>query len=134
VVEGQGLPLAQALTAANVNDCKLALPLLDSIAPVKAARGRPQQRPDSLHGDKAYDHRFIRRGLRRRHIRPRIARRGIDSSQRLGRHRWKVERTGAWLHSMRRLAVRYERRVDIHYAFLQLGCCAVPFQALTHWF
>ena len=128
------MPLACALTAANVNDCKQALPLLDSIRPVKAARGRPRRRPHRLHADKAYDHRFIRQGLRQRHIRPRIARRGIDSSQKLGKHRWKVERTGAWLHGMRRLAMRYERRSDIHAAFLQLGCCAVLFRALTCWF
>jgi hypothetical protein len=134
VVDGQGLPLTQALSGANLHDSQMALPLLDSISPVKAGRGRPRCRPHKLHGDKAYDYRFIRRGLRRRHIRPRIARRGIDSSQRLGRHRWKVERTGAWLHGMRRLAVRYERRADIHYALLQLGCCAVLFLALTRWF
>jgi transposase len=86
-----------------------------------------------LHADKEYDHRFIRQGLRQRYIRPRLARRGIDSSQQLGKHRWKVERTGTWLHGMRRLAMRYERRTDIHYAFLQLGCCVVLFLALTRW-
>ena len=134
MVDGQGLPLAQSLTAANLHDSQQALALLDSIAPVKAARGRPRRRPHKLHADKAYDHRFIRQGLRQRHIRPRLARRGIDSSQQLGKHRWKVERTGAWLHGMRRLAVRYERRTDIHYAFLQLGCCLVLFLALTRWF
>ena len=134
MVDGRGLPLAQSLTAANVNDCKEALPLLDDIQPVKSPRGPPRKRPDKAHGDKAYDHRFIRRGLRQRHIQPRIARRGIDSSQRLGRYRWVVARTGAWLHRMRRLSVRYERRDDIHYGFLQLGCCMVLFQALMNWF
>ncbi len=43
--------------------------------------------------DKAYDHRRCRQALTRRRIRPRIARRGIESSQRLGRRRWVVERT-----------------------------------------
>ena len=41
----------------------------------------------------------------------------MESSQRLGRHRWVVERTHAWLNRMRRLVVRYERRADIHLAF-----------------
>ncbi len=63
--------------------------------------------------------------MRRRGIKARIARRGIDSSERLGRHRWVVERTLAWLSRYRRLAVRYERRSDIHEAFLHLGCSLI---------
>ena len=68
VVDGRGLPLAQSLTAANVNDCKEALPLLDEIKPVKSPCGPRRKRPDKVHADKAYDHRFTRRGLRLRHI------------------------------------------------------------------
>jgi hypothetical protein len=55
----------------------------------------------------------------------RIARKGIDSSERLGRHRWVVERTLAWLNRFRRLTIRYERRADIDEAFLHLGCILV---------
>ena len=75
--------------------------------------------PDKLHADKGYDY---RRACHARGIRPRIARRGVESSQRLGRHRWVVERTHAWLNRMRRLGVRYERRADIYQAFTTLGC------------
>jgi len=46
-----------------------------------------------------------------------IARRGLESSTRLGHHRWKVERSLAWLLANRRLTVRYERRADILTAF-----------------
>ena len=53
-------------------------------------------------------------------IQPRIARRGIDSSERLGRHLWAVERTLAWFSRFRRLTVRYERRIDIFEAFHHL--------------
>jgi IS5 family transposase len=74
-----------------------------------------------LHADKAYDARRCRRACRQRGIVPRIARRGVDSSERLGRHRWVVERTLAWLARMRRLTIRYERRLDIHYAFSSLA-------------
>ena len=52
----------------------------------------------------------------------RIARRGVESSERLGRFRWVVERTLAWLNRFRRLAVRYERRADLHRALVVLGC------------
>jgi transposase len=57
------------------------------------------------------------------------ARRGIDRSQRLGRHRWVIERTFAWINRFRRLAVRYERRLDIHYAFTALACSLIRLNA-----
>ena len=101
---------------------------MDSIEPIKrpgGRPGRPRKRPDKLHADKAYDFPRCRKALRRRGITPRIARRGIDSSERLGRHRWVVERTLAWLAKYRRLTIRYERREDIHEAFLHLGCSLV---------
>jgi transposase len=46
----------------------------------------------------------------------------LESSHRLGRHRWKVERSLAWLLVNRRLTVRYERRADILQDFLHLAC------------
>jgi transposase len=75
-------------------------------------------------------HPRCRQALRRRHIQDRIAGKGIDSSQRLGHHRWVIERTLAWLNRYRRLTVRYERRADIHHAFLSLGCCLICFNTL----
>ncbi|MDP9470870.1 MAG: transposase, partial [Chloroflexota bacterium] len=52
---------------------------------------------------------------------------------RLGRHRWVVERTLAWLGQFRRFTVRYERREDIHHAFVSLGCALVCYNAIE-WF
>ena len=63
--------------------------------------------------------------MRRRGIKARIARRGIDSSENLGRHRWVVELTLGWLSRYRRLSVRYERWDDIREAFLHLGCSLI---------
>src|SRR6266516_2509527 len=48
----------------------------------------------------------------------------------LGKQRWVVERTIAWLHQYRRLRVRYERRADIHEAFLQLAGCLICLKLL----
>ena len=42
--------------------------------------------------------------------------------RRRGRHRWEVERTVAWLHQFKRLRVRFDRRHDIHEAFMTLDC------------
>jgi transposase len=83
--------------------------VLDDIPPIRTPSGRRRHRPGKVHADKAYDHRRCRAYLRQRGIRPRIARRRIESSQRLGRHRWTIERTGAWLGGFRRLRIRYER-------------------------
>jgi len=61
----------------------------------------------------------------RRRIRVRIARKGIESSERLGCHRWVVEPTLAWLNRFRRLTVCQERRAAIHEAFLHLECVLI---------
>ena len=100
-------------------------PTLDAVPGVRRGRGRPRKRPKKLHADKAYDHRRCRKECRARSIAPRIARRGVETSETLGRHRWVVERTLAWLNRFRRLTIRYERREDIHLAFTTLGCALI---------
>lgn len=130
ITDRRGIPLAFLLTGANTHDSVPFEPLLDAVPPVKGKRGRPRRRPDKLHADKAYDYARCRRACHRRGVKPRIARRGIESSQKLGRHRWVVERTFAWLNRFRRLAVRYERRADIHHALTALGCSLICLNAL----
>ena len=130
VSDRRGGPLPQLLTGANAHDSTVFEELVDGIPPIKRPRGRPRRRPAKLHADKAYDVPRCRRALARRRIKSRIARRGIESSQRLGRHRWVVERTLAWLGQFRRLTIRYERRHDIHQAFLSLGCALICFNRL----
>jgi transposase len=130
VVDRGGVPLATLLTGANRHDSVVFDDLLDAIPPIKRPSGQRRKRPAKLHADKGYDYLRCRQALRRRHIQVRIARKGIDSSERLGRHRWVVERTLAWLNRFRRLTVRYERRADIHQAFLTLGCALICWTSL----
>jgi transposase len=125
VVDRAGLPLVVQLTAANCPDPRVFVDLIDSIGPIKRPRGRPRKRPEKVHADKAYDIPACRLALRQRGIKVRIARKGIESSKRLGRHRWVVERTLSWLAKDRRLTIRYERRDDMHEAFLHLGCALI---------
>ena len=108
--------------------------VVDAVPPVRQVWGRPRKRPAKLHADKAYDHRRCRRALTHRRIQPRIARRGIESSAKLGRHRWVVERTLAWFGQFRRLAVRYERRADIHLAFTTLAAALITYRFVQRWF
>src|SRR3982074_1702958 len=99
------------------------IPLLDGIPAVRSRRGPRRRRPGKLHADKAYDAadlraycrrlgitpRTARRATARRPlcprlgITPRVARRGIERNDRLGRHRWRIERTISWLFGYRRL-------------------------------
>lgn len=108
--------------------------LIDAIPPVRGKVGRPRRRPEKLHADKAYRSRKNQRALWRRRIKSRIARPGVESSEKLGRHRWVVERTIAWKDQMRRLVIRYERRADIYDGFHQLGCALICFNFLKHTF
>jgi hypothetical protein len=51
-----------------------------------------------------------------RGVKPVIARGCTDQGAGLGRVRWVVERTFAWLR------IRWERDAGLHYALLSLGC------------
>ena len=133
MADRRGVPLATFSTPANVNEGTVLERLVDAIPPLQrphGAPGRPRQRPDKLHADRGYASRANRAALRRRGITPRIARTGIESRTRLGRHRWVVERDFAWLHRNRHLLVRYERSPALHDAFLDLACALICWQFL----
>jgi transposase len=134
VVDREGTPLTILLTAANVNETTMLEATVDAVQPIKGRKGRPRKRPDKLHADKGYDSKKNRAALRQRGITPRIARKGVESKQRLGRYRWVVERTHSWLNRFRRLKVRYERRADIHEAFLKIGCSLICWKLLQRGF
>src|SRR4029453_1380984 len=132
-VDGGGLPLSLLVTGANTNDSLVFAALLDDLPPVRTPAGRRRCRPEKVHADKAYDHRRCRAYLSRRGIKVRIACCGIESSQRLGRHRWKAERTIASLAGCRRLRIRYDRsseRFSRSPCWLATGCattgCLAP--------
>jgi transposase len=132
VTEGTGVPLAVVLTGANVHDSRVFEQAVDAIGPIKGrGRGRPRKRPEKLHADKGYDFPRCRAVLRRRGIKNRIPRRGKDTGERLGRHRWVVERTLAWLAKYQRLVMRYERRADTHKALLRLACSLICLNYLS---
>ena len=131
LVDREGVPLSVTLSGANVPDGQRMLETVDSVEPVRGQRGRPRRRPEKLHADKAYDDRALRRGLRKRGITARIARRGVDSSARLGRYRWVVERTLSWQQGFRRLRVRDEKRDDIYEALTHLANAMICWERLN---
>ncbi len=130
LVDGGGVPLAWTLTGGNRNDVTQLLELLDRVPPVRGRIGRPRRRPLTVIADRGYDYDQYRRLVWTRGIKPLIARRRTEHGSGLGRHRWVVERTFAWLHNRRRLLIRTDRRDDIHEGFLALACCLICWRRL----
>lgn len=110
------------------------IPLVEAIPPIAGKVGRPVRRPEAVFGDRGYDSDPHRGQLARRGILPVIAERHMEHGSGLGLFRWVVERTISWLHQFRRLRVRYERRADIHLAFLKLACIVICHRCLTNSF
>ena len=119
------MPLRVITTGGNANDVSTALALVDGIPPVAGRLGRPRRRPDALLADKGYDSDRLRRELARRRIVPIISYRGTKGVQGLGKLRYVVEQTLALLHQFRRLAVRWERHLDLHDALVSLACALI---------
>ncbi len=130
ITDGGGIPLNVITTAANVHDVTQTLTPVDGIPPVAGRIGHPRKRPDALLGDKGYDSKPNRHELRRRGILPVISRKGQPDMRGLGKLRYVVEQTFALLHQFKRLAVRWERRLELHDAFVSVGCSLICWRRL----
>ena len=121
-------------TAANVHDSEVAVSLVDAVPAIKQPCGRPRRRPDEVLADRGYDAEAkIRQPLRARKIKPLIAKRNTTHGSGLGRYRYVVEAAFDWLFNQRRLRVRYEKRADIHQAFLVIGCLLICWRRITRY-
>ena len=127
ITDGNGLPLAAALTAANVNDYGQLVPLLDQVAVLPGRQ---------VLADRGYDSHAVRDGIVARGHQPRVAARNRRGQGRRrdeqARERTVIERTFAWLGQMRRLATRWERQADLYLAFLLIGCAVICWRHLSH--
>ncbi|MEW2163855.1 IS5 family transposase [Streptomyces sp. NPDC007084] len=130
ITDRHGTPLSVSLTGGNRHDVTQLIPLLDAIPHIRGARGRPRHRPKRLFGDRGYDYAKYRRLIRARGITPKVARKGTAHGSGLGKTRWVVERTFAWLHQFKRLRIRYEVRADLHLGLLQLACSIICLRRL----
>jgi transposase len=123
VVDASGLPLGMATAAADVSEPALLQPALGDV-PVDVPAGTP------VISDKGHDSDRLRDDLEGAGYEPVIPHRrnrtrpSRTDGRRLRRyrHRWKVERTNAWLHCYRGLAVRWS-----HYSFLYDGMVYIAF-------
>jgi transposase len=127
VVEREGLPLGLASAGANVSEHALLMPALDDI-PLELPRGIP------VVADKGHDSDALRDDVeaagfvpvsphRRNRVKP-----SRNDGRRLRRYRnrWRVERTNAWLHCYRGLAVRWS-----YYPFMYVGMAYLAFIHMT---
>ncbi|WP_406347313.1 transposase [Streptomyces sp. NBC_00648] len=85
---------------------------------------------DGSHIRAKYDSNPHREELRKRRILPVISRRGAPNIKGLGKLRYVVEQTFALLHQFKRLAVRWERRTELHDAFVSLACGLICWRRL----
>jgi transposase len=121
------VPLAVQVAAANTHDVRTAVPLVLAAPEVPGKPGRPKRKPAAVVADKGFDSGPLRGLLRWLGIAPRIPRRG-EGERGLGRVRWVVERTLSWFHQFRRLRIRWDRREDIHQAFLDLAAAVICYR------
>lgn len=123
VVDASGLPLGMAAAAANVSENELLMPALDDV-PVDLPSGI------AVIADKGHDSDLLRDELEAAGIQPIIPHRrnrvrlSRNDGRRLRRyrHRWRIERTNAWLHCYRGLATRWA-----HYTFMYVGLVYLAF-------
>ncbi|MEU0398751.1 IS5 family transposase [Streptomyces sp. NPDC006197] len=131
ITERSGLPLSLGISGADLHDSQALEPLVRGIPPIRSRGGPRRRRPAKLHAGKGYDYDHLHRWLRSRGIRHRIARRGVESSTQLGRHRWAIERTMSSLGGCRHLHRRYERKAEHFLAFTAIACTLICYRRLT---
>ena len=123
VVEASGLPLGLQTAAADVSEQQLLMPALDDV-PIPVPPGTP------LIADKGHDSDPLRDELEGEQLLPIIPHRNnrVKPSRNDGRrlrryrHRWLIERTNAWIHCYRGLAVRWS-----YYSFMYVGLAYLGF-------
>jgi transposase len=105
--------------------------MVDALPAIAGRPGRPRWKPHVVQGDRAYWSTARHARLAAKGIIAVVAKPRSPHGSGLGVLRWVVERTLAWLHRFRRLALRYERRPEVHEAFLTLGCAVICWNYLT---
>ncbi|GAB1333154.1 transposase [Streptomyces sennicomposti] len=128
--DGRGTPHHVVTTAADVDDITQTRNAVDGTPRVAGRPGLPRRRPESVLGDKAYDSRAVHRELRRCRIVPVVSREGVPNVKGLAEPRHVVERTFALPYQFHRPAVRRERRLGLHEAFVSSGCGLVCWRRL----
>jgi transposase len=130
LVDRHGVPLAIRTAGANASDHTQIIPIVLDFPKVKGKPGRPKELPDELYADRGFDSQATRWILAWLGIEPHIAKRKTPHGSGLGKVRWVVERTIAWLKGLRRLRIRYDRLAVMQDAWNILAACVICFRLL----
>ena len=136
--DGHGTPMAVATASASVHEVKLIEPLVKQVRVPTMGRGRPRKRVGRLIYDKAADSDPLRKRLMTSGtelIAPHRSNRvklPMQDGRKLRRYqrRWKIEWTNAWMQNFRRLVVRYDRKITMYEAQIQLACTMIAIRRL----
>jgi transposase len=130
LVDPHGVPLEIHTAGANASDHRQIIPLVLAFPKVGGKPGRPKELPDTLLADAGYDNEATRWLLRWLGIEPKIRKQKGEHGSGLGKVRWVVERTIAWLKGLRRMRVRYDRLGVIQDAWTSLAASVICFRLL----
>ena len=125
MAEKHGIPLVIAVGPANQRDEELVEPMLRQFPPVPDKGGKTRTKPKVLQGDRGYGFPHIIQLLVRLVIGSLLAPRGSPHGSGLGKTRYVIERTMAWLGEYRRLKVCYERTGERFRGFHVLAACVI---------
>jgi transposase len=130
ICDKHGNPLVILTGPANQRDEQLVAPMLKKFPRLRDARGRTRSKPKALQGDRSYGFLHVIKLVVRLLITSLLALRGSPHGSGLGKTRYVVERTLAWISNYRRLKLCYER-TGLHFrAFHVLAACVICYKRL----
>lgn len=125
ICDANGIPLVIAVGPANQRDEELVRPMLKQFPAVPNRRGKKRKKPKALQGDRGYGFAHIIKMVVRLLIVSLLDPRGSPHGSGLGKTRYVVERTLAWLGNNRRLKLCYERTGERLRGFHVLAACVI---------
>jgi len=132
MTDQHGVPLAVLVSAANQHDVNFILPLVFCDFPkIAGVAGRPPEAPKIVRADAGYTSKDLLNLLCWCGIQGDIPQRGEPPVAGLGKRRWQVERTIAWLKQYRRVGIRRERKAHFYQAFVTMACAMITYKQIA---
>jgi len=136
MTDPHGTSIAVEVSGANRHDVNFILPLVFHRFPkVGGVPRRPLETPCQVRADTRYTSKDLLNLFAWCGIRTQIPQRGEKHPPGLGKFRWPVERTIAWLKQYRRIGTRRERTARAFESFVTMACAMIAYKQLTrNWF
>lgn len=125
ISEAHGIPLLVCIGPANQRDEQMLEPMVKALPMLPDAEGKRRKKPKAVQGDRGYGFVHAIKALVAMMITSLLAPRGSPHGSGLGKTRYVVERTLAWLGNNRRLKLCYERNGEHFRAFHVLAACVI---------